>query len=65
MPTIPEIPPDPFVTLVGTIGDIFSATIDWVGTVASTVTGSPLLLIGVIVGFVGLGVGLFKRLLRV
>lgn len=50
-------------TLLTTITSIFTAAIGWVGTVASTVAGQPLLLLGVVVGFVGLGIGLFRRLL--
>lgn len=57
--------PGPFETLVGAISMVFSKAIDWTVTVASTVAGNPLLLIGVVISFVGLGVGLFKRLLRV
>ena len=52
-------------TLIESITTIFTAAIGWVGTVAETVTGEPLLLMGAIIGFVGLGVGLFKRLLNV
>jgi len=35
----------------------------WAGTVGTTIVGNPLLLMFVIVPLVGLGVGLFKRLL--
>lgn len=47
------------------IGTVFTAAIGWVGTVADTITAQPLLLFGVVVSFVGIGVGLFKRLLHV
>lgn len=52
-------------TLISTITSIFTAAIGWVGTVAETVAGQPLLLLGVVLGFIGVGVGLFSRLLRV
>lgn len=52
-------------TIISTISEIFTAAIGWVGTVAETVAGNPLLLFSVVIGFVGLGVGLFKRLLHV
>ena len=52
-------------TLIESITSVFTAAIGWVGTVADTVAGEPLLLIGVIIGFVGLGVGLFRRLLNI
>ncbi len=52
-------------TLISTITEVFTAAIGWVGTVATTVASNPLLLIGCVIGFIGLGVGLFSRLLRV
>jgi len=51
--------------LLSNISSVFTAVIGWVGTVATTVTSNPLLLIGCIIGFVGLGVGMFRRLLHV
>ena len=51
--------------LISTITEVFTAAIGWVGTVATTVASNPLLLIGCVIGFIGLGVGLFSRLLRV
>lgn len=51
-------------TIITAIGDIFEAGMDWAATVGTTVVGNPLLLFGVTIGFVGLGVGLFKRLLH-
>lgn len=47
------------------VGSIFSTAIGWVGDVASTITGNPLLMVFCIIPLVGLGVGLFKRLLSV
>ena len=52
-------------TLLSTIGDVFGAAIGWVGTVADTIAGEPLLLIGCVLGFVGVGVGLFRRMFNV
>ena len=52
-------------TILSNVGDIFTSAIDWVGDVASTVTGNPILLVFAIIPLVGLGVGLFKRLLSV
>lgn len=51
--------------LIGNISTIFSAAIGWVGTVASTVSSTPILLVFCLVPLVGLGVGLFRRLLSV
>lgn len=52
-------------TLISTITEVFTAAVGWVGTVATTVASNPLFLIGVVIGFIGIGVGLFSRLLRV
>lgn len=52
-------------TLLSTITDVFTAAIGWVGTVAETVASNPLLLVGVVIGFIGLGISLFSRLLHV
>lgn len=51
-------------TFVGDIGTVFTASIGWVGTVASTIAGQPILLIAcVAIPLCGLGVGMFRRLL--
>ena len=52
-------------TLLSTITEVFTASIGWVGTVAETVASNPLLLVGVVLGFIGGGITLFSRLLRV
>ena len=44
---------------------IVTAAIGWVGSVVTAVKAEPLLLVGCVIPFVGLGIGLFKRLLRV
>ncbi len=47
------------------VGSIFTTAIGWVGDVATTIGSTPILLIFTVVPLVGLGVGLFKRLLNV
>lgn len=50
--------------LLASITSVFTASIGWVGTVASTIAGQPILLIScVAIPLCGLGVGMFKRLL--
>ena len=51
--------------LLSTVTEVFTAAVGWVGTVATTIIGEPLLLIGVVMGFIGVGVGLFRRMLNV
>lgn len=50
--------------MVSSITSVFTAAIGWVGTVASTVADTPVLLVGIVMGFVGVGIGLFKSLVR-
>lgn len=50
--------------ITASITSVFTAAIGWVGTVATTIAGSPILLLACVgVPLCGLGVGLFKRLL--
>ena len=51
--------------IISALTEIFTAVIGYVGTVATTITSQPLLLIFVLIPIIGLGVGLFKRLLNV
>ena len=51
-------------TLVGNVGDIFTGAMSWAASVGSTIVSTPLLLMFVVIPLVGLGVGLFKRLLN-
>ena len=51
--------------LISSVTEIFTAAIGWAGTVGQTVVNTPILLMFVVLPLVGLGVGLFKRLLRI
>lgn len=51
--------------IITSVTTIFTAAIGWVGTVAKTIAETPMLLLFASVPLVGLGVGLFKRLLNV
>ena len=51
-------------TLVADVGKIFTAAIGLAGTVGEKIVSTPLLLMFVVIPVVGLGVGLFKRLLN-
>ncbi|MBQ8669461.1 hypothetical protein IJ472_06750 [bacterium] len=52
-------------TILDSVGDIFTAAIGWVGNVATTIVENPILLVFTVIPLVGLGVGLFRRLLSV
>lgn len=53
--------------LMTAVGSVFTTAIGWVGTVAETITaeGNEILLLFAVLPLVGLGVGLFKRLINV
>ena len=52
-------------SLMSAVGQVFTQVISWVGTVATTVTGSPLLLLACVgVPLCGIGVGMFGRLIH-
>lgn len=61
-------------TIIGYITDLVNAIFvgdptattpvpSWISTIISTITSNPLILIAVIVPFVGLGIGLLRRLI--
>lgn len=56
----------PMQTIINTIGDIITAAVDWVGTTIDVFTneGNELLLFSVLIGFVGVGIGLLRRLFK-
>lgn len=50
--------------MISAVSTVFTAAIGWVGEVASTIAGEPILLLACVgVPLCGLGVGMFKRLL--
>lgn len=49
-------------TIVGDITTMVTSAVTWVGSFVGAITSNPLLLMFVLVGFVGLGAGLLRRL---
>ena len=50
--------------LLTNVGSVFTEAIGWVGDVASTIAGQPILLLACVgVPLCGIGIGMFKRLL--
>lgn len=43
---------------------LVTSAITWVGQFATAITSNPIILLFVIVAFVGLGVGLIRRMIR-
>lgn len=52
-------------TLLSTISEVFTAATGWMGEVAGIVASNPLFLIPIVFTFIGVGITLFSRLLRV
>lgn len=52
-------------SLLTSIGSVFTQVISWAGSVGSTITNSPLLLLACVgIPLCGVGVGMFTRLIR-
>lgn len=51
-------------SLVGDVSTIVTSAVTWIGQYVNAVTSNPLIEMFVIIGFVGLGVGLISRLIR-
>ena len=56
--------PATITTLTSDIGSIVTAAIGWIGQYVTAITSNPLLELFVVTAFVGLGVGLIRRLIR-
>ena len=52
-------------TILSNVTSFVTEGVKWVTSFAGAITSNPLILTFVIVGFVGIGVGLIKRLTRV
>lgn len=50
--------------IISAVTSLVTASVGWVNSFVNVITSQPLLLLFVITGFVGLGVGLIKRLIR-
>ena len=51
--------------LLSTITEVFTAATGWMASVADIVVANPLFLIPIVFTFIGVGITLFSRLLRV
>lgn len=50
--------------ILSSVGLIVTESIGWIGEFTDVIVAEPLLLMFVVTSFVGLGVGLIKRLIR-
>lgn len=51
--------------ILADVTSFVNSAVSWVTTFCTAITGQPLLLLFVITSFVGIGVGLIKRLVRI
>lgn len=51
-------------SIVGSLGESASGAVSWVSDFVSAIVGQPLLLFFVVFGFVGTGIGLIHRIIR-
>lgn len=52
-------------TIIAAVGEAFEGVAGWAGDIGTMIVSNPLLLFSVVLGFVGVGVTMFKRLLNV
>lgn len=50
--------------ILSSITSIVTSAITWLGQVVNAVTSQPILLLFVVFGFIGTGIGIFRRLTR-
>lgn len=50
-------------TILTDIGSVVTAAITWMGSFVTFITSNPLILLFVVVAFVGLAIGLIRRLI--
>lgn len=51
-------------SLLTSAGEIVTSALGWVSDTAATMSTTPIILVFVMVAFVGLGVGLIRRMMR-
>lgn len=52
-------------TILADAGSMVTSSVNWIGSFVGAITSNPLIEAFVIVSFVGLGIGLIQRLVRV
>lgn len=50
--------------LLSMIGEIVTAAGGWIGTIVGIITSTPIFMIGIVITFIGVAVGLVSRLLH-
>lgn len=63
MPTVTPTPM-PMSDVLTNITDIVEKVPDWVESTVGVITDNPIILFGVLVGFIGIGIGLIRRFFK-
>lgn len=56
--------PMPVSDILSNAGNVVTSAFGWVGTAVEAVTSNPLILTSAVLGLVGLGIGITRRLLK-
>ncbi len=51
-------------TLLSMITEVLTAAVGWIGTIVAVIIQNPIFLIGIVITFIGVGIGLVSRLLH-
>lgn len=51
-------------SIISVVSEVVTACVGWIAQFVTVITSNPLLLMGVVLSFVGLSVGLIRRLMR-
>ena len=59
----PVVTPMPIADVLDAAGDVVKEGLSWVSETAQTVTNTPIILMFCVVGFIGTGISLLRRLI--
>lgn len=59
----PAVTPMPISSVLDAAGDVVTEGLGWVTETANTVTNTPIILMFCVVGFIGTGISLLRRLI--
>lgn len=59
----PTVTPMPIADVLSAAGDVVETGLGWVSETANTVTSTPIILMFCVVGFIGTGISLLRRLI--
>jgi len=51
-------------SLLSMITEVLTAAVGWIGTIVGVIIQNPIFLIGIVITFIGVGIGLVSRLLH-